>query len=540
MNLKSLVKNLPSSFEAKVESGLIMRLVLILYLILGLSLLGFYQYKLFPDSISHLSIAQKYQVGNFKEAINGYWSPLYSCLLVPFLAVGLSPLLSAKLLYLIVGLLTIIGIEKLSFRFNISANLRGLILLSMIPQILYSSLILITPDFLLVCLLVHYLNLIFAKDYFAGSLAGILCGFLGGFAYLCKTYALPFFLFHFFLLNGLHFFAGTGKEDKKKVVRHLFLGLTVFLMICGPWIAAISGKTKELTIGTTVKYNYALTGPNVEELSRGDKGLVVPPNTTAPTAWEDPGAYKIPNWSPILSWETFALKVKRIVQNLVALLLLCLKFSLFSPVIFGAYVVFSLPKPFSKQRVHFLMPVVTIALYFFGYSFFWVSERHFWIFPVLLILMGGVVLTHFSQKLRSLIPRLMLISFFLFSFMPFPLIGLAKGFGEGKEIFSLSQKLNSLHKIEGNTASYGRFKRPLYLSYYLDCQYQGKLENGISVENLIHTLKYHKVNYFFIWDNPGNRGEKISNFLLTQKEITLGKFPGMEVYAMDGSVGVVK
>lgn len=66
--------------------------ILIIYLILGLFLLNFYQYILNSDGISYISIAQKYMIGDFNNAINGYWGPLFSWLMIPFLYFSLNPL----------------------------------------------------------------------------------------------------------------------------------------------------------------------------------------------------------------------------------------------------------------------------------------------------------------------------------------------------------------------------------------------------------------------------------------------------------------
>jgi len=61
------------------------------YLILGAILLNFYQYQINPDGISYISIAQKYLRGDYGNAVNGYWSPLFSWLLMPFLLLGCLP-----------------------------------------------------------------------------------------------------------------------------------------------------------------------------------------------------------------------------------------------------------------------------------------------------------------------------------------------------------------------------------------------------------------------------------------------------------------
>lgn len=123
----------------------------------GIYWIEFYQYQLNPDGVSYLSIAQKYVHGDFADAINGYWGPLYSWLLTPLLAVGTFPLLAAKIGSLAIGLVTLIGLRFLSYRFEMSEMTRNVLLFAMIPILVAFAFSTITADLLLVGVLVYYL-----------------------------------------------------------------------------------------------------------------------------------------------------------------------------------------------------------------------------------------------------------------------------------------------------------------------------------------------------------------------------------------------
>jgi hypothetical protein len=69
-------------------------ITLILYSCLSLSLFDYE--RVTGDATLYLSIAQKYVNGDFVNAINGYWGPLLSWLMVPFLLFGSSHLFSDK------------------------------------------------------------------------------------------------------------------------------------------------------------------------------------------------------------------------------------------------------------------------------------------------------------------------------------------------------------------------------------------------------------------------------------------------------------
>ncbi len=59
--------------------------IFFLFPLTGALLIPYFQYELNPDGISYFSIAEKYQSGNFKDAVNGMWAPLLPWTLVPFL-----------------------------------------------------------------------------------------------------------------------------------------------------------------------------------------------------------------------------------------------------------------------------------------------------------------------------------------------------------------------------------------------------------------------------------------------------------------------
>ena len=61
-------------------------LALGLYLLFALILFSNYKYIINSDGISYISIARNYINGHLFYAINGYWSPLYSWLLIPFIS----------------------------------------------------------------------------------------------------------------------------------------------------------------------------------------------------------------------------------------------------------------------------------------------------------------------------------------------------------------------------------------------------------------------------------------------------------------------
>src|SRR5258706_3649627 len=92
--------------------------ILLTYFAFVISFLIYHRYEITPDGISYISVAQKYLDGNFSDAINGFWGPLLSWLLVPFLAVGIPSLLAPEVVLLVTGAFAIVGAWLLSLRFE--------------------------------------------------------------------------------------------------------------------------------------------------------------------------------------------------------------------------------------------------------------------------------------------------------------------------------------------------------------------------------------------------------------------------------------
>jgi len=130
------------------ESNLIFFMALIIYTISAILLFNYYQYIIFSDGFYYIYISQEYVIPSFSNAINGYWSPLFSWMLAPFLFFGSTKMYiiySAKILSLIIGFFTLIRVKFLFSKF-ISRNLSNISVWVMIPTVLYFAFYLITPD----------------------------------------------------------------------------------------------------------------------------------------------------------------------------------------------------------------------------------------------------------------------------------------------------------------------------------------------------------------------------------------------------------
>src|SRR5687767_10061499 len=82
--------------------------LLVIYLLFAVLLYPFLKYYVdSADTLQYITIAKNYSTGNFADAINSFWSPLITWLLVPFILLGIEPVFAFKILQVIIGVFTL-------------------------------------------------------------------------------------------------------------------------------------------------------------------------------------------------------------------------------------------------------------------------------------------------------------------------------------------------------------------------------------------------------------------------------------------------
>lgn len=526
--------------------------ILISVLIIYSALIVFTQRyeRLSADSTIYLDLAKKYLSGDFADAVNGYWGPMLAWLFIPFLYFKATPVTAINALNLIFGLLTILGIWVLSLRFEMSEKIRGAVILSLLPIMLFFSLVELI-DFLLVCFIVYYLGFIFNNEYHNKLSNGVFCGIAGALAYFSKSYAFPFFIVHFSIMNVLHFRRLSTRDERRKVLRNAVAGFAVFTIISAPWISAISIKYDHLTFSNTGKGNFAPIGPDDPKtgLERGvpifHRGLFAPPNDKATSAWEDPSYIwkDVTSWSPLDSPAHFKYFIKNIIRNVVDTLDIYETCSRLALAIIVAYILLLISGPFNSQmlRGDRLYSFLTVLVFSGGYLPFHLEHRYLWTVNILLLLMGGHILNvifqndFFNKKLRSNA----LIAIFALSFMITPLKSYMQAGKNNinKEMYNLSANLKSRFNIHGNIASnrewekiaiHDSWHKTFRISYWLNSKYYGQTEAVISDSDLEKELKKFGIDYYFIW----GESQSIPAFLSNYKELTNNSYPDLKIYSL--------
>ena len=503
------------------------------------------------DQVSYISIAQKYARGQFGQAVNGYWSPLFSWLLAPLLLSGLEPVVAFKVLTLLASVFLLFSVHLLSRRFGPRPIWRLISLAAVGPAVFFCfNLIDNGPDILVAGLIACYLFVVFDPGYPKRRYSGLWAGLLGGLAFLAKSYALLFILGHIVIIHLVLFLTSARGKERKQVVGRALAGLAVFLCLSGGWIAAVSLKYR----GPTLRYSSRIIlylvspppkNPGAHPMIMG--GMFPPPNSTAVSAWEDPAAYiqLYPRWSPLQSRRDFGYWLRVVRRNFRDTLKIFVGFSPLAPVILLAGLVLAF---FPRRHRILFLSWPTLVFYVSGYVALFVIERYMIIGLVLTVLMGAYLIGRLSRArfraVRALIP--ILTAAYLAGFFILP-VQYSSLFREGRKRFTVASGFTDLGVYRlGRTLRYRSgipagakiasnrdYSLTLFLAFYLGLKYYGLMPLNSGPEGSRAELDRFDIDFVFFWsqDKPQD------HWLTSCPEITRGKTRPLWVYSLKEKAG---
>lgn len=231
------------------------------------------RFFLSPDASNYLDIASAYLRGDWKNAVNAYWSPFFSWLLA--LSFGVfrpSPYWDSTILHLLNFAGLLVSLWAFEFFFCAFLRLRALsrgsesaeaplpalawwafgYALFLSTSLLVLTVINTTPDvwvavwtYLAMGLLLR-IRMAGGNPYLFAAL-----GFVLGCAYFTKAFYFP--MSFVFLIT-----AWLCAGNPRKTARYAFFGFAAFLLFAGPWVAVLSRAKDRFTFGDTGKMNFAM------------------------------------------------------------------------------------------------------------------------------------------------------------------------------------------------------------------------------------------------------------------------------------------
>ena len=259
------------------------------------------RYQLSGDTISYLDIGDAYFHGDLHQAINAYWSPLYSWILGAALRITSPGIrLELPIVHAVLFLLSIVAALSFEYfwkRLALATKvvdvpswwITGYVLLSACVFLLLEN---SGPDYLVFatwCWIAGMLLQI--KTTSATTKLLVALGLLLGVGYLAKTVM-------FVLAFGILAVLGFVLSDKPRArLKQVALSLVAFLVIALPYVTLISRHQGKPTFGETGKYNFTWIVDRVPARHwTGGFGIAGQPNHGPMKLWSSPDVFLFPNF----------------------------------------------------------------------------------------------------------------------------------------------------------------------------------------------------------------------------------------------------
>lgn len=507
-------------------------IIAFLFIVISFAALPFYKAEITADHISLYSIAEKYITGDYDNAINAYFGPLYSMLLIPFIFLGAGKEFSARYLGCFLGLISIFVFYRFTLVFEIKKKLRMILMWIFFIYSLFFSLTLSTPDLLLTIIITLYLTFLLNKNYLDNKASSLKCGFIGAFAYFAKAFAFPFFIVHFFLS---HIAILIANSDRKTIVLKKYAyGMIIFILFSSIWIFTISNRHGRLMFTVTGMKVSDTGNPSDKFMSPIHRnGLFTPPENTY-CIWERPDAvYRdLSTYSTFKNFESFKYDIRRASKNFYHLLGNYSRVSsLWLPaLIFSLLFAIGKNKLIADQRL--FLAAMTVIFYPVGYLTYDVQLRYLWpVIPLFLCLCGFSAnylldFDFFTPKRKAI-----LLTILIGSFLLFPLNELRFSINKNKESLDISQNIttNKLIPEGSKIASNDDYFKSFYLSFRISSKFYGYLPDTMSEETFEQQLQDHAIEYFIVWKAK----ERHLSFLEKYEEVSQDKIPKLLIYKIN-------
>jgi hypothetical protein len=457
------------------QSAVVVMQLLLLTLLYWLSAPRFW-YDFGPDFVSYTSIARHYGEGNWVDAVNTWWSPLYSWLLAAMLKFFPDPLLANKVLQFVFAVAGWWVFRRLLF-FHLKKE-RSLfaegLLAATIPFWVYWGLRSDTPDLISAVLLLYFVSRVLRLHYQLTYTTALLTGVTGALAYLAKAY--NFYILIFFSL-ALIVITLFRHSNRRAVIQYATVTAASFLLLCFLWMAAMHGKNGQ----------WQISGIGLHPVCENEWVLMVKPHTEVydcaglqlhagnrVSDWETPAVYGTMNVKSYLftnPGETLgkaALNTADYFQNfssgyqwiLLAILLLCCG---------------------GMLKKWWWLYGLFFGLYMGGYALFHLEARFFIITGALQMLLIAVLLVNLAQHYAPGKIAWLPVLAVAFLFARWPMQNLLR-FDAGttpRKIARFAQQHLPENKAPQNIiAAAGLFEEGLYYAFFTGNRFYGALQKS--------------------------------------------------------------
>jgi hypothetical protein len=451
------------------------------------------------DTLQYITIAKNYSEGYFADAVNSFWSPLISWLLVPFILLHAEPVFAFKILQIIIGFFTLRLLFDLLERNSSEKFVRITLSIACILLVLSYVYLFSTPDLLLLTLYLWFVTLLKKKS----SL--LLIGICGAAMYLAKGFGFAFFIVAFAIAFLFKIF--NGEIEKKRIASALIKAYGVFFLLCAPWIYLISEKENHFIFSSAGKNALNLINPKNNPNPFDDihydfeKGILSKSPPHAISAWIYPHRLTESEWNPLASSADFHHYLRMILRNILSVGSFHFGKDAGTVLLLVLVLLFAARKTnwksLVKENAFLLIACITCTAL---YTLLVTIHRYLWINDAAIIII-------FSAAVRELFlwkrwAGFVFLSVFIFLLVYSPVKSITENINEYKGIYTVSHKLKDDYHFEGNIASLtDSFPDSNHRLSHLVCYYTGTYYYGMAAEHNTRELEEQKINFVLDWNH---------------------------------------
>ncbi|MEO6547249.1 MAG: hypothetical protein ABIN94_04595 [Ferruginibacter sp.] len=508
----------------------------VLYVIAFFILFPQYQYLIDSDGISYIKVAERLAENNFSDALNGYWSPLSSWLLVPFIKMGFNAVAAAKYLNGLLGLLCIYSFSALIETFVIDSFLKKLLPFCFAFLTISFCFNELSADLLSLFILSLYFNIILNKKVISTKPGLLLAGLLGALAYFAKAYNFFFFLANISFTLLLYCKNEAGNYFSSLFFKRLGIALFSFLIITSPYLYSISKKYDHFTVNTAGGLNTSWQlAPGVTDSQRI---VIPPPYYNAVSSWDDPTYQQKTLITPFTSGKYFYKQIRLTAHNCIVLIKILTQISISWIFCLPLFLFYSLRGKWEEGREIKWLLLFSTILYPAGYLLIVIEGRYVWILSAFILLMNAILVTEFKRKkMIGNIAFKFLTVILLVSFLPAPFLEMISLSGKHKYEHAVAAVLKREHitgkflTIINNSEHQGSLTVICYLA---KSQLMGAYKINPGFAELKQASKQYAIPYFIqLYERDIDKKELLGTDLAKSAvKIYDNLYPGMLIFQL--------
>ncbi len=262
------------------------------------------------DAVCYIRRAMYLARGDLANSVSGYWSPLISWSIAPFVYFGMDGVYAARVVLCVWGAVLVVAFGWLLYQIGwLNDWWRLGILAAVAMGTAEGAGNYITPDVIVAACLFAYFAVMVHPELMRKRRLQLAAGLLGGLAYLAKAYAFPFVLLH--LPMTLVIRRRWEGWKRGEAMGAWGMAMVGWAAVAGTWVGVLSWRYGGLTFGTSGALAHAYVGP-APGRALPDFG---PPADPFIVAWENPETIAHWRWSPFSSWGNFERQIRVIREN---------------------------------------------------------------------------------------------------------------------------------------------------------------------------------------------------------------------------------